>query len=47
MHIFERIKQEEMRKKEEKEKKREADAELAKKISSLARKPRFYSREDQ
>lgn len=45
---FERIKQEEeeKRKKEEKEKKRESDAELAKKLSSLARNPKLYSHED-
>ncbi len=43
---FERIKQEEKRKQEEKETKRKADTELAKKLSSLARKPKLYSHED-
>lgn len=38
---FERIKKE-----EGKDKRREADAELAKKISGLARKPKLYSHEE-
>lgn len=46
---FEKIRQEEeeKQKKEEREKKREASVEQAKKISSLARKPKLYSREEQ